>query len=313
MVDFYVGKYRTKFTVYKKLICEKIQVLSIFFDGRFAESRTNSVNLPDDDPFVFDQVLKWTFSGRLDHFYGYDEKWKALSTTSDCAEWLYTRIYVFADKYLIEDLQDYTLTSIFFAYTKNAHCVTKAALKYVYSNTSKGSPLRRLLALIVVDMVFHNLQFSSWCPHRSSSGTDCHLNEDELKEVFQEWPEFAIDYHRALVDIGKKHARNDCSVRLADGYNVHFCESSQWKRYCRLSEWPRLRYESGWAIRATTPIEDHNDYNSRMAWLNSLLKICCQHHKHAANVPCTVPNLYAEYEHLDHLETRAAKTPAAQP
>lgn len=310
MVDFYVGESRTKFRDYKKLICEKIPVFLNCFDGRFAESLIDSVNLPEDGPFVFDQVLKWIFSGRLEYFYGYDKKWKSLCSIPDCAEWIYNRIYVFAAKYLIEDLQDHAISSIIFSYTNDANCVTMAALTYIYSNTTDGSPLRRFLALSVVDKVFHDLQFSGWCSRGSPASSACHLNRDGLKDLFEEWPEFAVDYHDALVDIGKKHTRKDCSVGPPDEDDGYFCEVSQWEGRYIVSEWLCMPGDVGCGSKKS------NDYAYQRAPFHnrdSLLKVSCQHHKHAANVPCTVPNLYAGYEHLRRLKSMVSKVPAAEP
>lgn len=309
MVDFYVGKSRTRFTVYKRLICEKIPVFSNFFDGRFAESLTNSVDLPEEEPFVFDQVLKWIFSGRLDYFYGHDEKWRALCSIPDCAEWLYTRIYIFADKYLIEDLQDHAINSIIFSYTNDANCVTKAALIYAYSNTTEGSALRRFLALSVVDKVFHSLEFSGWCSRGSPASSDCHLDRDGLKEIFEEWPEFSVDYHDALVEIGKKHTRKECALGPPDEDDGYVCGISQWKGYCTVSQWPCLPGHVRWGW------EEGSEYIAKRVPfhnMDALLEIFCQHHRHDPNVPCTVPNLYAEYEHLGRLKSMVPEAPVAE-
>lgn len=54
-----------RFTVHKKLLCDKIPYFQIMFGGPWKEANEYAATFPEEDPESFDLLLSWVYSGTL--------------------------------------------------------------------------------------------------------------------------------------------------------------------------------------------------------------------------------------------------------
>lgn len=100
MVDFFVGTKRKRYHLHKELLCDRSDYFKAAFHGRFSESTSNELYLPDDDIAAFGLFVNWLYGSPLKEF--------------DTAEQLhdYLALWVLSDMLLIEYLQKLTVDRI---------------------------------------------------------------------------------------------------------------------------------------------------------------------------------------------------------
>jgi len=127
--------------VHLGILCDASPVFNAAFNGGFSESFKRSMNLPEDDPEVFERLVQWLY-------------WKAydlppfVKGASGDAQIMFmrlARLYVAADKYGIIDLKNDVLDRLHKAYVDRVAITGYKVLDYVYPNTTAKSKLRAFL------------------------------------------------------------------------------------------------------------------------------------------------------------------------
>ena len=103
----YVGKKRKQFTVPKKLICNRINYIDKAFNGAFREGSNGAIYLPKDDPTIFDSFIAWLYRNTLQ-----PAPMDSEILTQEAAVDYYMDLYLFAEKYGIETLQNQAIDSL---------------------------------------------------------------------------------------------------------------------------------------------------------------------------------------------------------
>jgi hypothetical protein len=104
------------------------------FTGNFIEAETQSIDLDDVEPEVFDIFVQWLYTSEL-HKHGSN------LPRGD----LLIKLWVLADRLMIQKLQNTAICAIEHKVMKEDLVVRTDQVKYIYENTVSGSPLRRLI------------------------------------------------------------------------------------------------------------------------------------------------------------------------
>ncbi|KAL9033026.1 MAG: hypothetical protein Q9180_006168 [Flavoplaca navasiana] len=151
MVTLFVGPDRLSFHVHRNLLCENSPFFAAAFNGSFKES-SGSMELIEDNADAFERFVQWLYRRKF-----------TISPVGDalCTKQRYqqlVRVYIVADKFDIPLLKDHVIVLFFdsirypngqFRPQTTAHhdfCPRTDIVKLVYTNTAKGSPLRKFLA-----------------------------------------------------------------------------------------------------------------------------------------------------------------------
>ena len=120
---------------------ELLKYYSPFFKaattGNWDEARTGIINLPNDDPEVFEIFENWLYGQRLDL-----EEDQAKSTP------FILKLWVFGDKVQVPEFQNAVMEALKTRSTGSDPPLTPSDIRFVYESTTDESPLRRL----IVDM-----------------------------------------------------------------------------------------------------------------------------------------------------------------
>lgn len=136
-----VGEAKIAFYVHLGVLCNASPVFNAALNGAFSESFKRSMNLPEDDPEVFERLVQWLY-------------WKAFDLppfvegASHDAQIIFmhlARLYVAADKYGIIDLKNSVMDRFHKAYADRAGAPRFKVLDYVYRNTTAKAKLRAFL------------------------------------------------------------------------------------------------------------------------------------------------------------------------
>ncbi|KAK6615873.1 ankyrin repeat-containing protein [Botrytis cinerea] len=146
LVTIVVGKEKRKFAVHKQLICESVAYFrGAFSAGGFKESQECSMDMPEDEPGVFEYFMHWLYRGTVPEA-------KALEDFDQLLG-----VYIFAEKLCVNDLANKAIDAIQ-AITKSGkfHQVPdcKVHADNIWKNTSPTSPLRK--------WCIHELVYNSW-------------------------------------------------------------------------------------------------------------------------------------------------------
>ena len=113
-------------------------------NGEFAEAKSQTISLPDDDPYVFEAFLEWLYSGEIKKAseYQYPQIWTVC-----------IRLGVLAEKLNVGELQLYALEvmkkqAVHRMREKRSDFPDKENVQYGWEHTSQSSPLRSFLVLL---------------------------------------------------------------------------------------------------------------------------------------------------------------------
>ena len=102
MVKVIVGTTEEEFIVHKKLLCAASKFFEGALNGQFAESLSQEVKLPEDDPVLFECVCHWVYLGDPG-CKGYFARTQARSLWYEDHAWL--QIYRMADRMMMPGLK----------------------------------------------------------------------------------------------------------------------------------------------------------------------------------------------------------------
>ena len=168
-----VGPNQRRFGVYKGWISSKSTFFKAAFNGSFKEASNDVVLLPDDDPELFDIVHIWLNVDLLTQ--------SVNGRDVDCTSRQLIDVFIFGDKYGMPELQNMAINYLIEWAVKKEGLIPH--FTHVYGNTTKNSPLRRLL----VDLFAFLPQ--SWAEIARG-----------YPDLLYECPEFVLDVSIALAD-----------------------------------------------------------------------------------------------------------------
>ena len=162
--------------IHKEFICHLFSFFRSATDGTWAEARTGVVDLPDDDPKIFEIFEHWLYTSILrinipnyfteddehededkqedeldDDSYDSDED---LSNSESGEAMLHrlAQIVLFADKFGAPDLCNAAIDAMKQAWDNNAG-LTTTTVRLIYQNTTDTASIRRL----VIHMIAHEM------------------------------------------------------------------------------------------------------------------------------------------------------------
>ena len=196
----FIGKDKTRFVVHAKLLISCSPFFEKALRGEF-QDKTMTVTLPEDEPDTFATFLRWLYSDTID----VSEQKNPFTRV--------VRLWVLADRLQIPTLKNKAMRLIPAAYQRqNLWSMTTATVNWLYSNTTAGSPMRR----VFVDLAVGKASLATL-----KSGTSAYCREfvDEvcqefLKRVaqpqvlgFDRVPEFIRSLEGYLVDENGQQSR----------------------------------------------------------------------------------------------------------
>jgi hypothetical protein len=164
MATILVGPEETKFVGHQALLCEKFPYFTKALTGPFEESKTGIVKLEDISPVLFKIVVSWLYYGKIVYTVSDDglhigssfARFKSLSESdsnnvadaNDSSTWpklVLVDLYVLADRLDIKELRKNAIDTLNNLMMLSNNTLHTPALEYICSNTTKQSPLRRLV------------------------------------------------------------------------------------------------------------------------------------------------------------------------
>lgn len=170
IVTIHVGKSRAAFHVHMNHVCRVSPVLKSAFTGKFKETAEKSMDLPENDPDVFELFLQWVYEKTCQLPAG------DINEEIDKRYMQLAQLYVLADQLLVIELKNYVIDLYFEITTQTDRLPRPAVVFYVYENSMKGSPLRKLLV-----QSYSCMLDLGWYKNKSNA------------EILSENPEFASD------------------------------------------------------------------------------------------------------------------------
>ncbi|KAI4122341.1 MAG: hypothetical protein LQ347_006536, partial [Umbilicaria vellea] len=142
-VDIYVGNKRKHFAVQKKLVCSRSTYFDKAFNGAFKEGHEGAIYLPDDSPDTVEAFIAWLYRGTL------QQGPLDSNTQAEKAVIHYVQLYLFAEKYGIESLQNQSTDGLLDALSTSTVFFNAPGAQCAYDQSPAHSPFRRLVARCV--------------------------------------------------------------------------------------------------------------------------------------------------------------------
>lgn len=158
---------------------------SKFFDddnlvnGEERRIRDGRLDLPHEDPAAFGLLVKWLYQGRIDDVSDleHDQKWDYAFTCQ--------KLYFVCQTTGLQDLQNEAIDQFRKGCYETRLVPGAEEIAPVYSRTTPGSPLRKLVSRIAA---------------RQIMDPDSHRDASIYHECFRSDPDFAIDVINAIRD-----------------------------------------------------------------------------------------------------------------
>lgn len=204
MVLLLVGQDEAPFNVHRDILCKASPFFTSAFmgsgAGEFQEKSKQSMNLPEEDPEIFDNLIQWIYAKRFP-FYIRDhaESSYVMATVMHLAI-----LYAAADKYDILELKNDVIHQLWILSDKTTRDVeiVDKIIEVVYANTVAGSRFRKLLV--------------QWQANSAGSNSFAQKN---MKKLVRDYPEYAADL---LAQISKRYpapSRGEyIAIREAKGF-----------------------------------------------------------------------------------------------
>ncbi|KAF2209496.1 hypothetical protein CERZMDRAFT_86826 [Cercospora zeae-maydis SCOH1-5] len=138
------------------LLVEHSEFFKAALNGQWKEGKENKIELPDDEPGVFEIYAEWLFCGRIAS--GTDENAKPAQKEIWAEMGLLSRLYVLGEKLIDDEFCDCTLRSM----VELRNVISEDGQRYLpsgddvrnlYDGTTQSSPIRKYL----VDLYCHNI------------------------------------------------------------------------------------------------------------------------------------------------------------
>jgi hypothetical protein len=140
MVDIYVGPSKQNFPLHKHLLCTKVPYFRKMFESTFKEGVEQAATLPEDDPNAFALFVQWLYRDSLTPL---DIRKHSPPENDIFLDRI--RLYCFAEKILLPNLMDLTMTILFSNYKKLGKMPTDEAVGLAYQHSGPKSPIRTFM------------------------------------------------------------------------------------------------------------------------------------------------------------------------
>ena len=125
-----VGEERVVFKVHLGTLCKASAYFTAAFSKyRFHESHSRELFLIEEDPYTVDLFVQWMYSS------GFDEKDAEKAGETDAWIMELTKLYIFANKYLISGLERHIIPYLHSQFENPCKAPPFAIMEYVYQNT----------------------------------------------------------------------------------------------------------------------------------------------------------------------------------
>jgi len=177
IIQVKVGADQQIFNVHKDLLCYYSSYFERALNGDFKEAIDKSIELDDEDPFIFQAFVSWLYTERL-----YEDKKEPIDpksedrekrTTVNLSQRQLMQIWLFGEKRGIPALQNKAI-NLYHQNFSESRLLDVYLLNTVYEQTLEDSKLRKYLAALYA---FSGLKFNmrSGNPGRVSQGLPLRL------------------------------------------------------------------------------------------------------------------------------------------
>ena len=156
--------------MHKRLLCETSSFFEAALNGNFKESKTQTIEMAEDDADVFHCFQYWAYTGAIEQE-PRDHSAISWHTLID--------LYIFAEVRCIPALQNSAMNVLIRKHESSSRAPIEE-YRYIYENTANSSPLRKFVA--------------TWAAHRGSLSKDWFFD----RTVFP--LDFVIDLSLALYE-----------------------------------------------------------------------------------------------------------------
>lgn len=179
IVTIYIGPREVEFTLHKAALCKKSKWFSRALNGRFKEAAENVLRFPDDDPEVFALLASSIYCGHLPEY----EKFSFHGSDGHGRDiWLLAKAWVMGDKYQLPWFQNQVMEDLCAYLHYQASSMDEHLMVWIYENTIVGSPLRQLVAEIVMELTVPRV----------------HDSHSHVIEKLNGFDGFILDFHKAV-------------------------------------------------------------------------------------------------------------------
>lgn len=145
MVQTRVGPDQEVFTIHKNLLCNTAPYFKAALNGSFIEAQEQSIEMPEDDPTMFECFQVWIYTGSI---VGANE------TKNDVETSILVKVYTFAERLDIVDLQNVAMNLLIDRIFDRSE-IPIELIPFIYEHTCENSALRRM----IVDISARNGKF----------------------------------------------------------------------------------------------------------------------------------------------------------
>ena len=146
LVDLYVGPQKQHFRVHKKILGHRVPHF---------KAVKSQVFIPKHIPPVFDMLIRWIYNNSLPIL-------TRGAQLNDNMFWNAGHLYILAEKIGLPQLQDITMDTLLSFFKANRVLPCPNFMVYIYSQTEKTSPIRKLMVRSLHWVVFSSGNPSEW-------------------------------------------------------------------------------------------------------------------------------------------------------
>ncbi|KAI4740341.1 hypothetical protein E4T50_09207 [Aureobasidium sp. EXF-12298] len=205
------------FHIHKKVLCDSSTYFKAALHNGFAETKTQTIKLDDEDPEIFSAFAIWLYEGKLNK-----TALPHVNVRGAIEKHLF-KLYVFADKRGIRDLANDTITMLASYWTQDS--VSLGEVEWVIPLVSHNSDLYHLIQdTLILELRLSSLDYNGLAaldlPRKFL--TDLLCKSHELSEAFN-------DYEKCLQAVCHYHchegqglrSKEECIRNTEDGYNTY--------------------------------------------------------------------------------------------
>ncbi|KAM0799296.1 hypothetical protein BDR22DRAFT_856065 [Usnea florida] len=137
IVQIKVGPQKRLFNMHKRLLCNTSAFFEAALNGNFKESKTQTIEMAEDDADVFHCFQYWAYTGVID---------REPRDHSEISWRTLIDLYIFAEVRCIPALQNSAMNVLIRKHESSPRAPIEE-YRYIYENTAKSSPLRKFLAM----------------------------------------------------------------------------------------------------------------------------------------------------------------------
>jgi hypothetical protein len=142
LVTFFIGPDEKKFLVHKEFACHYSPVLKAAFNSQFIEGQTQTYRLKDTTEGIFRLFVQWLYYQQLELLQLQDDD--VVDDLAIYEDKSLFGLWILADELNVPRVQNLVIESIE-KYHYKINAIPTLQLRYIYDNTSVGSPLRRYM------------------------------------------------------------------------------------------------------------------------------------------------------------------------